>query len=62
MKPILKEPTAKRLKPKSDKMPSNFAFKFNLRRYNLEPVALPRWTRLSSEEWTKVGWRWYPKP
>jgi len=39
VKPILKAPKTKRLKLKSDEPPSNFAFKFNLRRYNREQVA-----------------------
>jgi hypothetical protein len=35
IKPILKPPEAKRLKPKCDVLHSTFAFKFNLRRYSL---------------------------
>jgi len=35
MKPMLKAPRTKRLKLKYDEMPSNVAFKFNLRRYTL---------------------------
>jgi len=34
IKPMLKPPGTKRLKLKYDESPSNFAFKFNLRRYN----------------------------
>jgi len=34
MKPTLKAPETKRLKLKYDELPSNFAFKFNLRRYS----------------------------
>jgi len=34
IKPMLKAPGTKRLKRKCDEPPSNFAFKFNLRRYN----------------------------
>jgi len=33
MKPVLKAPGSKRLKPKYDNLLSNFAFKFNLRHY-----------------------------
>ena len=33
IKPMLKAPGTKRLKLKCDEMPSNIAFKFNLRRY-----------------------------
>jgi len=36
MKPVLKAPETTRLKLKCDDLPSNFAFKFNLRRYNEE--------------------------
>jgi hypothetical protein len=40
MKPKLKAPRSKRLKLKYDDLLSNFAFKFNLRRYNkMEEVA-----------------------
>ena len=35
MKPMLKAPGTKRLKLKYDEPPSNFAFKFNLRRYSM---------------------------
>ena len=35
MKPLLKAPGAKRLKPKCDKLLSSFAFNFNLRPYNV---------------------------
>ena len=35
MKPMLKAPGTKRLKLKYDESPSNFAFKFNLRRYTV---------------------------
>ena len=34
IKPKLKPPGSKLLKLKCDVLPSNFAFKFNLRRYN----------------------------
>ena len=34
MKPKLKASGSKRLKLKSDTLPSNFAFNFNLRRFN----------------------------
>jgi hypothetical protein len=34
MKPMLKAPISKRLKLEHDKLLSNFAFKFDLRRYN----------------------------
>ena len=34
VKPMLKPPETKRLKPKCDGPLSNFAFEFNLRRYN----------------------------
>jgi hypothetical protein len=34
MKPTLRPPGSKRLKPESHELPSNFAFKFNLRRYS----------------------------
>jgi hypothetical protein len=34
MKPILKAPESKHLKLKHEKTLSNFAFKFNLRRFN----------------------------
>jgi hypothetical protein len=36
IKPTSKPPGTKRLKPKFDGPLSNFAFKFNLRRFNLE--------------------------
>jgi hypothetical protein len=39
MKPKMKPPGAKRLKLKNDERPFRFAFKFNLRRYNLERAA-----------------------
>jgi hypothetical protein len=35
VKPMLKPPGTKRWKVKYDKLLSNFAFKFNLRRYSL---------------------------
>jgi len=35
MKPTLKAPANKRLKLQYDELPSNSAFKFNLRRYNV---------------------------
>ena len=38
MKPVLKAPGTKRLKLKCDESLSNFAFKFNLRRYNAGPL------------------------
>jgi len=38
MKPKLKPPGIKRLKLKCDKLLSSFAFKFNLRRYNVVVV------------------------
>ena len=34
IKPMLKAPGKKRLKRKCDEPPSNFAFKFNMHRYN----------------------------
>jgi len=36
MKPMSKPPGTKRLKLHYDDPPSNFAFKFNLRRYSLD--------------------------
>ena len=39
IKPTLEAPETKRLKLKSDGPPSNFAFKFNLRRYTKEVFA-----------------------
>ena len=36
MKPMLKAPGTKRLKPYTDKPPSNVAFKVHLRRYTKE--------------------------
>jgi len=36
MKPALKAPGTERLKLKHDEPLSNFAFKFNLRRYSME--------------------------
>jgi len=42
MKPILKPPGTKHLKLKSDIVLSTFAFKFNLRRYNMgRPIVQP---------------------
>jgi hypothetical protein len=38
-KPALKAPGSERLKLKRDDALSNFAFKFNLRRYNMEAAA-----------------------
>ena len=38
IRPKLKAPGTKRLKLKSDELLSNFAFKFNLRRYTEVPV------------------------
>jgi hypothetical protein len=35
-KPVLKAPGTKRLKPKCDKLVSNVAFKFDLRRYTVD--------------------------
>jgi hypothetical protein len=39
MKSKLKAPGTERLKPKYDNLLSRFAFKFNLRRYNLAGLA-----------------------
>jgi len=39
MKPMLKPPGAKRLKLKYDELLSDFAFKFNLRRYTTEMMS-----------------------
>jgi len=41
IKPKLKPPRTKRLRLKYDEVPSNFAFKFNLRRYNTGPGQAP---------------------
>jgi hypothetical protein len=38
MKPVLKLPGTKVVKLKYDELPSNVAFKFNLRRYTVGPV------------------------
>jgi len=44
MKPTLKAPESKRLKLEHEKTLSNFAFKFNLRRYNVDiPAAVPKY-------------------
>ena len=40
-KPKLKPPGTKRLKLKYDELPSNFAFKFNLRRYSEGSKTIP---------------------
>ena len=45
MKPTLKPPGTKRLKPKYDEPLSNFAFKFNLRRYITERTTTPYMTK-----------------
>jgi len=44
----LKPPGTKRLKPKHDEPPSNFAFTFNLRRYIMLRVeaSYPKYTRI----------------
>ena len=44
MKPVLKAPGTKRLNPKYDKLLSNVAFKFNLRRYTAARGARTTWT------------------
>jgi len=49
MKPTLKPPGTERLKLKYDEAPSTFAFKFNLRRYNLgTPLRTARFNLLGS--------------
>jgi len=42
IKPTLKAPGTKRLKPQYDELLSSFAFKFNLRRFNKDLDALAR--------------------
>jgi len=44
IKPTLKAPGTKRLKLKYDELLSNFAFDFNLRRYNEAITSLPDYT------------------
>jgi len=44
----LKAPGSERLKLQYDEQPSNFSFKFNLRRYNLWRLDLKSWV------WEKV--------
>ena len=56
IKPTLKPPGTQRLKLKYDEVLSNFAFKFNLRRYNEERAEAC--TREADEKrQLKVRWR-----
>jgi len=48
MKPVLKAPRTKRLKPKYDKLLSNVASKFNLRRYMKGGGTAKRLKRMSA--------------
>ena len=43
MKTMLKAPGTQRLKLSFDEPPSNFAFKFNLRRYSEDCLAVPNY-------------------
>jgi hypothetical protein len=47
MKPALKAPGTDHLKLNCDELLSSFAFKFNLRRYMLEPIAHALWAAAS---------------
>ena len=51
MKPKLKPPGTKRLKLKCDVLPSNFAFKFNLRRYTPAPPPSTPCSPPSARRW-----------
>jgi hypothetical protein len=55
LKPMMKAPRTKHLKPYYDEPPSNFAFKFNMRRYNAaaamsDGAALNRLAKFASSE------------
>jgi hypothetical protein len=58
VKPTLKPPGAKHLKLKHDKLPSKFAFKFNLHHYiaGTPPAAAPRRPRRTRPRVTAAAW------
>ena len=56
IKPTLKAPEIKLLKLSYDKLLTNFAFKFNLRRYT-EAEPNGRWARGRRRVWGRRGWR-----
>jgi hypothetical protein len=55
MKYMLKAPGIQRLKLFSDELPSNFAFKFDLRRYTWAPTTTPHAPRCSAPSASRQG-------
>jgi hypothetical protein len=64
-KPTLKAPRTKRLKLKDHEQVSNFAFKFNLRRYSwgdFDSHDIERYTRAKFLDYTTDNMSIYPSP